>query len=138
MAKPKVLIDTSGFYALLVNGDSKHGPARAAVEGMRESGTVACTSDYIVDETATLLKARGLGHLNRSFFDMLERTEALALCFVDEERFEQSRAYFLRHADHSYSFTDCTSFVLMRELGVRRALTKDGHFSEAGFEAMLA
>lgn len=32
------------------------------------------------------------------------------------------------------SLVDCVSFTVMRELGVRRALTLDGHFAEQGFE----
>ena len=35
------------------------------------------------------------------------------------------------------SFTDCTSFLLMKELGLREALTKDAHFAEAGFVPLL-
>ena len=31
------------------------------------------------------------------------------------------------------AFTDCTSFVLMRELKLREALTTDRHFLQAGF-----
>ena len=41
-------------------------------------------------------------------------------------------------ADHRYSFTDCSSFVLMAELGLKQALTTDRHFIEAGFQALLA
>ena len=36
-----------------------------------------------------------------------------------------------------YSFTDCVSFVVMKELGLHEAVTKDGHFKEAGFTALL-
>lgn len=97
----------------------------------------ACTTDYIVDETATLLKARGLGHLNGAFFRMIDTAEALTLCFIDAELFRESRLYFERYSDHAYSFTDCTSFVLMRETGINRALTKDQHFTEAGFKVLL-
>ena len=38
-----------------------------------------------------------------------------------------------RYRDKDLSFTDCTSFILMRELKVREALTTDHHFLQAGF-----
>jgi len=49
----------------------------------------------------------------------------------------KKRALFRKHADHGYSFTDCTSFVLMQELKIRDALTSDHHFVEAGFRVLL-
>ena len=40
---------------------------------------------------------------------------------------------FFRYRDKDFSFTDCTSFILMRELKLREALTTDHHFVQAGF-----
>jgi hypothetical protein len=40
---------------------------------------------------------------------------------------------FFRYGDKDFSFTDCTSFILMRELKLREALTTDRHFLQAGF-----
>jgi predicted nucleic acid-binding protein len=42
-----------------------------------------------------------------------------------------------KHGDHDGSFTDCVSFVVMKHLRLRRALTKDRNFEEAGFTALL-
>lgn len=45
--------------------------------------------------------------------------------------------FFLHYRDKSYSFTDCTSFVLTKELGLREVLTADHHFRQAGFVPLL-
>lgn len=137
MAKPMVFVDTSGFYALFVRTDSMHEDAQANLRRLRENGSRAFTTDYVLDETLTLFKARGVGHLSPRLCEVVDASEALALHFVGEDRFRKSRAYFERHSDPSYSFTDCTSFVVMREFGAVEALTKDEHFREAGFRALL-
>ena len=51
--------DTSGFYALLVMRDPMHARAKAILAESARSGGRFVTTDYILDETATLLKARG-------------------------------------------------------------------------------
>lgn len=137
MAAQRVFVDTSGFYSLLVRDDSMHHRAQQILQRLRQSGRRACTTDYVFDETLTLLKARGLARLNRWLFELIDHSDALTLYFVGQERFQSSRAYFERHGDHGYSFTDCTSFVVMREVGATEALTKDQHFREAGFKALL-
>jgi predicted nucleic acid-binding protein len=44
-----------------------------------------------------------------------------------------ARELFFRYRDKEFSFTDCTSFVVMRQLRIREALTTDRHFVQAGF-----
>ncbi len=43
---------------------------------------------------------------------------------------------FFRHRDKGYSFTDCTSFVVMQELKLRHTLTTDAHFRQMGFQVV--
>jgi len=56
--------------------------------------------------------------------------------YILDEAYTLAKAYFRKHKDHGYSFTDCTSFVVMRELRLREALTADQHFVEAGFRGL--
>ncbi len=55
---------------------------------------------------------------------------------MGEELFEKSIALFRDSRNQSWSFTDCTSFVLMRELSVMNAFAFDIHFKEVGFSLL--
>ncbi len=134
----KTFVDTSGFFALLVRGDSLHTRAAARLARAAESKSRFVTTDYVLDETATLLRARGHGHLVNSLFDTVATSAACHVEWMDPEHFEQTRRFFLKHHDKSWSFTDCFSFVTMRALAVREALTADIHFRQAGFNPLLA
>jgi len=96
------------------------------------------TTDYILDETATLLRARGYGQLRSAFFDSVFASRACRVEWMDADRFSRVMAFFLKNNDKGWSFTDCFSFCLMHELRLREALSKDVHFSQAGFVAVLA
>jgi len=135
---PETFVDTSGFYALLVEADDAHAAAVRWLATARSRKIQVVTTDYVMDETATLLKARGHRNLAGAFFDQLDRSEACTVLSVDRDLFNRARAFFVKHADHDYSFTDCTSFVIMAERGIRESLSKDAHFTEAGFKPILA
>jgi uncharacterized protein len=96
-----------------------------------ERGRRFTTTDYILDETATLLKARGLGHLVEPCFEIVFRSAACRVEWIDADRFAETRRFFLKHADQQWSFTDCFSFHVMRHLGIQDALTTDRHFRQA-------
>lgn len=133
----EILVDTSGFYALLVPRDRMH---RRASEFMEQAARVRCrfvTTDHVLDETATLLRTRGLDRFTPVLFELVENSRAIRIEWTNPERFRETRAFFLRHADKAWSFTDCLSFVVMRELGLREALSTDNHFRQAGLTLLL-
>jgi predicted nucleic acid-binding protein len=53
--------------------------------------------------------------------------------YISLARADKARGLFFRYRDKDFSFTDCTSFIVMRELKLREALTTDHHFLQAGF-----
>lgn len=95
------------------------------------------TTDYVLDETATLLNFRKLGHPCHPFFQLIDSSRALSVIRVDADRFQRARAYFLKRIDHGYSFTDCSSFICMKEHRIKDALTHDKRFGQAGFNVLL-
>jgi predicted nucleic acid-binding protein len=95
------------------------------------------TTDYVLDETLTLTKARANAKVALALLDRIESSLALSIQNITDDRFAAAKAFFRQHADHGYSFTDCTSFVLMHEMEIRDVLTTDRHFAKAGFRTML-
>ena len=137
MALISAFVDTSGLFALLAKPDGAHLPAVEWLARARASKASVVTTDYVLDETATLLTSRGRPDLVPALFNFISPSSALRVEWIGRERFDSAREFLLRHNDHDYSFTDCTSFVVMRELQVMDALTTDKHFREAGFTVLL-
>ena len=133
----EVFVDTSGFYALLVAGDDQHQRADQILRGARQKSTGFVTSDYVLDETITLLTARKHGHLVEPFLQVTLHSSACRIEWTDPDRFTETASFLLKHQDHAWSFTDCLSFVLMKKDRLREALTKDVNFAQAGFVALL-
>ena len=136
--KSEVFIDTSGFYALLARDDDRHAQAASYLQKAAGKRIRFVTTDYVLDETATLLKARGKISLLVPLFERIFNSNSCRVAWTDADRFHQTRQFFLKHRDQLWSFTDCLSFCIMKECGSREALTKDGHFNAAGFNALLA
>jgi predicted nucleic acid-binding protein len=137
MANREVFIDTPGLYALVDRKDAHHIVARSAVERLLRAGRRFLATDYVVAETVNLANARSGSGVAARVLDLLEQSAGIRIEWIGAARFDTTKTFFRKHADHAYSFTDCTSFVVMRELKLSQALTSDRHFAQAGFEALL-
>lgn len=133
----EIFVDTSGFYALLIPTDDRHDAAQAILRTAQRRKRGFVTTDYVLDETATLLKARGCRHLLPAFFARVDGSHACRTEWMDAERFADAKTFFLKHDDQDWSFTDCVSFLVMKRCRLRDALTRDGRFQDAGFVALL-
>lgn len=91
------------------------------------------TTDYILDETLTLIRMR-VGHEEAvNFGRWLSESGVVRLIDVNPKLRETAWEIFKRYSDKYFSFTDCTSFALMRELNISQAFSFDRHFSQFGF-----
>jgi uncharacterized protein len=132
-----ILVDSGAWYALSDGRERHHADAIGLFSRLTrgEFGRIL-TTDYILDETYTLLRMRlGIGAV-RALRDLLTRSSSLQIVRVSDQDFEHSLDLMLSHGDKRWSLTDCTSFVLMRELEVPNAFTFDINFTEAGFRVL--
>ena len=133
----ETFIDTSGFYSLLVRRDPMHTRAAEFIADAAGVRGRLVTTDYVLDETVTLLKARGHGELVGPLFQAIDNSAAMRVEWTTSERFAEATSFCLRHTDKAWSFTDCVSFVVMQSLGLTKALTSDKHFEQGGFQVLL-
>jgi predicted nucleic acid-binding protein len=67
----------------------------------------------------------------------LEEDSNVEIVPISEELYEKAFEHYRNRPDKEWGLTDCISFVVMQERGIKSALTTDGHFVQAGFEALL-
>ena len=129
----RVFVDTSGWFAYANRRDPDHKAIRDAI---REHDGRLVTSNYVLDEIVTLARYR-LGHAPATKIGrVLLDPEAVDLVRITVEDELAAWKLFEDRADQEYSFTDCTSFALMRRLGMTTAIAADDDFAHEGFHTL--
>ncbi len=132
----RLFVDTGAWYAYANRADPEHGRVKAAIT--RFEGRLV-TSNFIFDEVIGLCVARRRGHdAAARLGNVLLSPDVVDLVRVTPEDERAAWRLFLDRPDQAYSFTDCTSFALMRRLGLSHAATLDGHFLVEGFQVTPA
>ena len=124
-----VFVDTSAFFAYLVPREIHHVKTRL---WLHENPVDLVTTDYVIDEVLTLMRARGEAtkavEFGRRVFDL----NGMAVHFLQRSEIQNAWIMFRDNPGRWWSFTDCTSKVVMDALHIRQVLTYDRHFAEFG------
>lgn len=128
-----LFVDTAGWMAVADRGDPIHADACGERDRWLEQGGRLLTTDYVIDETLTLIRMRLGIPAARVWWEMASRSPRLKVEWINPRRAERAREWFFKWPDQAFSFTDCTSFAVMKEMNVCEALTSDHHFLVAGF-----
>ena len=130
-----VFLDTSAIYAYINRKDPDHPAVAKAFSACKGKFLI---SNYIFDEIVTLVSAR-LGHAAASQVGtILMNSPQIQRAWVTPQDEMHSWTLFQERSDKHYSFTDCSSFVLMRRLGLNKYLALDDHFRQEGFGSVCA
>jgi uncharacterized protein len=125
-----IFVDTGVWYAAHVSEDPDHGPAR---ELLRAGRGRLLTTDYVIDELATLLTIRGHRGIAVTLCSELWKGTICRLTWTTPTDAAEAWDVFVRFEDKLWSFTDCVSYAVMKRFGIDEAYSLDEHFEQFGF-----
>ena len=128
-----IFVDTSAFLARHIERDQFHKAANAYWKTLASSSIPCVTSNFVIDETITLLTRCATGRFAAERARQIYASTALQILRPDEADETSAVLMLERYADHGISFTDCVSFAIMRRHRIAEAFTFDQHFAVAGF-----
>ena len=129
-----IFIDTGAFLARYLSRDQHHKAATALWEKIRAERELCVTSNFVLDETFTLLARRASYSFAAEKARVIYASEALQILPPDALVESAALNWFEKYADQKVSFTDCVSFVLIREANIGHVFSFDAHFEQAGFK----
>ena len=127
-----IFVDTSAFLALENRRDLYHSKALLFKDTCLKTGQTLITSDYVLDESYTIIRLRAGHTIAVQFGESLRKSQFIRIEHIIPEIIEEAWRLFKKFEDHDFSFTDCTSFALMERLNISNAFTFDAHFQEYG------
>ena len=135
----KIFLDTSFLFAYYNADDEDHELALDLIKDMVNNKVDIIISDYIFDELITLLLARTNKSMAIEVCNKLIKeikSGNIELNYVDNEIFMEALNIFIHFKDKKWSFTDCTSYAIIKNANITKAVAFDRHFRQFGIEIL--
>ncbi len=137
MTTDRLMVDTWAWLALNDEDDADHEVAVIANDELLDLDYIFVTTNFILDETYTLLRRRiSARHAIQFGQDIQQAMQSGALEVITigpEIEAEAWRLFETYHEVSGLSYTDCTTFAAMQRLKITDVFTADDHFSMMGF-----
>ena len=130
-----VFVDTGAWVALRYRRDQHHSRARTLLRRLQDEALGFVTTEWVLAEAVTLLKARGALDHAIALGEAIQSGRLGYLVESSAERRRRAWELFVRYRDRRVGWVDCASFAVMEELALTRFFGFDEDFVRAGFTA---
>ena len=131
----EIFADAFYFIAILNPQDQYH---KTATDYTRNLNHPLLTTHWVLVELADALHAPEVRQRTEQFIRRIQVDPNITVINDFSPWFERGLNLYRDRRDKSWPLTDCISFSIMQERGIREALTADHHFEQAGFVALLS
>ena len=125
-----IFIDTTVWVGASDKNDEFHESSRTVVEAIRlEKLPLALTTDFIIDETVTILgKRKGFGAENaKKVGENILSSPRVFVVYVEEETLRRALERYPKHRGQ-LSLTDVVSVIVMEKYRVKEIFSHDSDF----------
>ena len=138
--KNQIFVDTSALIEFANRSDGPHG-SKEILDYFAKYANLGhgfVTTDYVLDEFLTLARCRHKKSV-QSLLEFVNEIYAsdIEIVGITKSIFGEALTFMAKYQDHYFSFTDCVSFVVMKELKTRDVFTLDSDFKAAGFNNLF-
>ncbi len=126
--------DSFFYFAFLNPRDRAH---RSALTVARDNNLQIVTTEYVIFELMDGLSNPFQRQRISRFVRLLHSAPSTRVLPASPRYFREAHDLYEARPDKAWSLTDCTSFVVMQDMGIAEALTGDVYFEQAGFKALL-
>ena len=133
----EVFADSGYWIALLNPKDDKNESAQRATENV--VGRKIVTTEMVFVEVFAHVSKQGQLARNGAvrMLNDVRNDPNVEIVAQTQRQFNEAAEMYAKRPDQSYSLTDCASFLLMKERGIREALAHDRDFEREDFIALM-
>lgn len=135
MKANRFFLDTAYVLALLNPNDIYHKQAQAMLPSMHSAREVWITEAVLIEIGNALSRSNRIAAV--AFINSCYITPNIRVVSVDTSLLKRALDFYNNRGDKERGLTDCISFLVMTDQGLKEALTADEHFQQAGFQALL-
>lgn len=133
---PDVFVDTSFFIALVNKADPNHTKAKSIAAQFSDENWTGHLTVPILFEIGDGFSRLARREIGTKLIQQILESKNYLVHRVEEPLLKKAIEAYTAYNDKEWGLTDGYSFEFMKENGLRKALTFDHHFSQAGFETL--
>lgn len=133
----RVFADAGYWIALLNPKDGLHTKAREISAVLGRARIV--TSEMVLTEVLNAFASKG-EPLRKAACELVDRIRSdpnAEIAPATSSAFRSALERYRSRTDKTWGLTDCTSFIIMEQMGITNALSADREFQQAGFTALM-